>query len=482
MAYLIANASEYIMITGSGVDDVKLSKKGWVYPGIQKSWKIDISPMNYTFDVQAMSIEKLPFTLPAVFTIGPRDEQESLVKFAKLIASHDMASKHVSDLLKGIIEGETRVLAAGMTMEEIFRGAEYFKMQVFDKVQVELDQFGLHIYNANIKQLVDHPGQEYFSLLGQKTQAEVANQAKVDVAEAKYKGDIGAKEREGLTIRNAARVDAETRIFSKLQAGAAVQQGVKVDAETRIFGFKREAEIAEANADLAQKQAEWTKQTRLAQIESEKNSAIREAEMNAVLAQKNALAETERLRGEVLAQATVDYEVSLQNANAAAYQVQKEADAQLYKRKVQAEGLQKEADASLYRKNKDADAELYVKEKEAEGLLLMAEAQADYVRSVMGAFNRNHQNFHDYLMIDRRVYQEMGQINADAIQGLEPKVSVWTTGSASANLGASASNNTADPLASMYMMIPPLFDTIRQQTSNGISGPSSYRISHTEKW
>lgn len=55
-------------------------------------------------------------------------------------------------------------------------GAKKFKEEVFQKVQLELDQFGLVIYNANIKQLVDIPGHEYFSYLGQKTQMEVANQ------------------------------------------------------------------------------------------------------------------------------------------------------------------------------------------------------------------------------------------------------------------------------------------------------------------
>ena len=33
-----------------------------------------------------------------------------------------------------------------------------------------------------------------------KTHEGAVNQAKVDVAEAKYKGDVGAKEREGLTV------------------------------------------------------------------------------------------------------------------------------------------------------------------------------------------------------------------------------------------------------------------------------------------
>lgn len=75
-------------------------------------------------------------------------------------------------------------------MEQIFKGTKEFKQEVFDKVQLELNQFGLIIYNANVKQLVDVPGHEYFSYLGQKVQMEAANQARIDVAEAKMKGEV----------------------------------------------------------------------------------------------------------------------------------------------------------------------------------------------------------------------------------------------------------------------------------------------------
>ncbi|KAI3706845.1 hypothetical protein L6452_24859 [Arctium lappa] len=160
--YRVASASEYLVITGYKIDDIKIAKKAWVLPG--QSYSIfDISPVNYTFEVQAMSAEKLPFILPAVFTIGPRsDDMDSHHKYAKLISPHDKLSHHVNELVKGIIEGETRVLAASMTMEEIFKGTKEFKQEVFEKVQLELNQFGLWIYNANVKQLVDVPGHEYF--------------------------------------------------------------------------------------------------------------------------------------------------------------------------------------------------------------------------------------------------------------------------------------------------------------------------------
>ncbi|KAI8011205.1 Flotillin-like protein 3 [Camellia lanceoleosa] len=161
--YFITGPSEVLAVTGYGIPDIKVAKKTWIWLG-QKFTRVDISPVNYTFEVQAMSAEKLPFILPAVFTIGLRvDCEENMLKYAKLISPHDMLSNHVTELVHGVIEGETLVLAASMTMEQIFKGTKEFKKEVFDKVQLELDQFGLHIYNANVKQLDDVREHEYVS-------------------------------------------------------------------------------------------------------------------------------------------------------------------------------------------------------------------------------------------------------------------------------------------------------------------------------
>lgn len=47
-----------------------------------------------------------------------------------------------------------------MTMEEIFKERQLFKTKVIEHVQTELNQFGLKIYNANVKELQDTPGSE----------------------------------------------------------------------------------------------------------------------------------------------------------------------------------------------------------------------------------------------------------------------------------------------------------------------------------
>ena len=88
------------------------------------------------------------FSLPAVFTIGPDDHPKALRKYALLLTEGGQATtshgrNHVQNIVKGIIEGETRVIVSGMTMEEIFKERQIFKTKIIENVQSELDQFGL---------------------------------------------------------------------------------------------------------------------------------------------------------------------------------------------------------------------------------------------------------------------------------------------------------------------------------------------------
>lgn len=203
------------------------------------------------------------------------------------------------------------MIAASMTMEEIFKGTKDFKREVFEKVHCELNEFGLLIYNANIKQLVDVRGHEYFSYLGQKVQMEAANQAKVDVAEAKMKGEIGAKKSIALTYQSAAKIEAETKIKATQRQGEATKEEIKVKTEVKIFENQREADVAEANAELSTKKAGWGQLAMMAEVEAVKVVAIREAELQREVEKKRALAEIEKLKAEHLSKASVEYGVKV---------------------------------------------------------------------------------------------------------------------------------------------------------------------------
>ncbi|GBC01178.1 hypothetical protein RclHR1_00410005 [Rhizophagus clarus] len=408
--YRISNPNQYLVKTGAFVSDISIRKKGWVFP-FQRSTFFDITPANYTLQLQAMSAEKLEFNLPAVFTIGPKDEPKALERYAKLLAANDKNSDHVKELVRGIIEGETRVIAAAMTMEEIFQERKGFKEQVIKNVQAELDQFGLFIYNANVKQLQDTQGSEYFAYMRMKTHEGAVNQAKVDVAEAKYRGDVGAKEREGLTRRETS----------------------KVEAETILIENERKVSIAEANMNLATKESEFERAKKIAAIEAVQAAKMRESELQKQVEERRLLSETERLRVEYVSKATAEFEAAKANA-----------------------------EARLYEKQKEAEAELFKKQKEAEGLLAVYNAQAQGIKNLMEAFGGDSYAALQYVMIDRGVYQQLAKENANAIQGLKPNITVWNTGN--------ETNEKANPIANIFQSLPPLLSTIQQQT--GISPPN----------
>ncbi|KAI3840638.1 hypothetical protein MKX03_004650 [Papaver bracteatum] len=495
VSYRVAKASEYLVITGYGIPDIKLAKKAWILPG-QTYSRFDISPVNYTFEVQAMSSEKLPFLLPAVFTIGPKiDDHDSLLKYAKLLSSHERHAHEVRDLVLGIIEGETRVLATSMTMEAVFRGAKEFKKEVFDKVQIELNQFGLWIYNANIKQLVDVPGHEYFSYLGQKIQNEAANQAKIDVAEAKMKGEVGAKLRQGQTVQNAATIDAETKIIATQRQGEGKKEELKVNAEIKIFENLRDADVAQANAELATKKAGWAQSAELAQVESVKAVAIKEAELQREVELKNASTRTEKLKAQYLSKASVEYDVKVQEANWELYKKQKQAEAVLFEKQKAADAQKLVAEAQFFAQQQAADGELYAKKKEAEGMVAAAEAQGVYVQTLLQEFDGNYAALRDYMMINGGMFQEVAKINASAVKGLQPKISIWTNGGGS----STGNGNCTEGFAEVYKTLPRLFQTVEEQTGmtppSWLAGPSLNtqkseeqtpllvgRVRNTQKW
>lgn len=105
-----------------------------------------------------MSSEKLSFFVPGFFTIGPCNDEHGLLKYARFVSARHMHCDHVKELVMDLIKSEIRVVAALMTMEEILSDTKLFKQQVFVEVQLELDQFGLRVYNVNVKQLAEVPG------------------------------------------------------------------------------------------------------------------------------------------------------------------------------------------------------------------------------------------------------------------------------------------------------------------------------------
>lgn len=434
-------------------------------------------------NLQAMTKEKLQFLLPVVFTVGPdvnqrganqrggavsehaedanavgedvrnlhqrEDRGDALMKYAMLLAEtgnkkNSPGQQSLDNIVKGIIEGETRVLVSAMTMEEIFAEREEFKRRIFRNIQSELGQFGLRIYNANIKELRDAPDSVYFASLSRKAHEGATNQARIDVAAAQLRGNVGEASRKGEQDREIAKINAETAV-------------AKTD---------RDIERSQAEANLETRRTGLNRDVNIAQIEANRATESKDEDLKRQVEIKRAAAELERLRAKDVVKATIERESQAQKADAAAYQITAEAraafdksqrvtDAAAYKTKT-------DADAWAYAAHKNAEANLVKKQKEAEGMAAMADAYARMGQALGGPAG-----LLTWMMIEKGTFVELAKANAAAVQGMEPKISVWNTGAQAGTEGGQGSS--IDTMRNVYQMLPPLMSTINEQT--GITLP-----------
>ncbi|KHN94768.1 flotillin domain containing protein [Metarhizium album ARSEF 1941] len=475
VGYKISGPDEYLAITGWRIRNVKITKACLVLP-FQRCTRFSVQPHDYAMDLQAMTKEKLQFELPVVFTVGPDVDArgadpcsmdhgersgDALEKYATLLAgSEDKKADprvHVSSIVKGIIEGETRVLVSSMTMEEIFTERELFKKRIFRNIQCELDQFG---------ELKDAPGSVYFASLSRKAHEGAINQARVDVAEAQRRGNTGEAQRKGEQDREIA----------------------KIYAETAVQKTQRDIERAKAEAHLQTEQTHFKRDVEVERVEAERAVQSKDEDLKKEVEIKRAAAEMERLRAKDVVQAAIARESKQHAADAAAYEVSVNArarqeaarlaaDNEAYMTRLNAEArshaAQQTADSEAYRTRTEADAENYAAKqgaeanvfqqiKEAEGISAMADAYGKLARAFGGPAG-----LIQYMMMEKGTYVELANANANAIRGLEPKISVWNTGSN--NVGGEAGGDASAAVRNVYQMLPPLMTTINEQT--GITLP-----------
>jgi flotillin len=293
----------------------------------------------------------------------------------------------------------------------------------------------------SIKELKDAPGSDYFSSLSRKAQEGATNQAKIDVADAQRKGNVGEAEQRGRQDRELA----------------------KIHAETAIKKNEQEIDRKKAEARLEQEKNNLDQTTNNDKIIRELDFAAKQEESKRDVEIKRAAATLERKRATDVVAATIARESSQQAADAEAYRIEAQAkanrlaeqntvDANSYNVRVNAE-------AAKFAAEQMAQAQLCEQAKRAEGIALLADAYAK-LAPVLGGPSGVLQ----YIMIENGSYLELAKANAEGIRGLQPKISVWNTGSN----GDTGGDATA-AVRNIYQTLPPLMTTINEQT--GITLP-----------
>lgn len=252
--------------------------------------------------------------------------------------------------------------------------------------------------------------------------------------------------------------------------GQTKQEISKIDAETAVLETKRKSEKAQADAELTNRQTELDMGIQMNQIKARRAAEARDAELQKDVETKKAGTELERLRAKDLVKSKIARETAEQDADAAYYKSNRVADSKAYAERQEAEAhfftTEQATKASVSRQMQEADAVYHQKMREAEALKAQAEAYKHMAEAFGGA-----QGLLQYMMLQNNTHEKLALANAKAIQGLNPKFTIWNTGSAGGGDGAGAA--AGDPMASIRNVmqnLPPLLTTINEQT--GIAPPN----------
>ena len=224
------------------------------------------------------------------------------------------------------------------------------------------------------------------------------NQAKVEVAQARMTGDVGESEKNGLTKQRISQIEAQTAINETM----------------------RKKEKCAAEADLKKCQVELDLEIQVTQIQAKRSAECKDAELLRQVEIKRAEMEYARLQANDLTKMKIQREKIEQQADAELYASKKKADGEFY-------AQQKTAEALQLRRKVDAETALYGKEKEADGINAVYQAQYEGFLKLKEAFGSD-ETLMRFLMLEKGLFQELAKANANAIQGLNPKINIWNTG------------------------------------------------------
>lgn len=499
--FKVVPANQFMAKTGFLIDGVSISRKTIQLP-FQVIRKIDMHPLTYQFvGTNIMSKEMIGFELPVKFNIAPIHPEKNLqgfINYATRIGG--MTDSEVHALIENIIIGKTREFTSNMTIEDIVRDKNAFKTGVVAHIEAELEENGLEATSANISDIKDPAGVDYFKNLMRKATSEANTISSVAVAEAEKTRIVGEKTREVETRQQETTLEAKAKETESLQL-------------QNISQYERDLTIMRTN----NKQKE-----QLVEIDAHRATQLRKIEVESELNLKKQQQELERLRSEKVVKATAESEAVLKaaqmeaeaikiKADATSAAIRINAEAQLFERTrkaeadqiaqnkkaeadyfaagKQADAIKLKADADLVAQNKQAEADLITSEKSAEATKLKAdadliaqtklaagiqaqlEAQATGLEKIYTVSKENPQLATLYLaMKEGKVFEpdglfdRIGAHQAKAINGLQPKIHIWNTGDQQTGFSHVIKNLTKT--------VPPLLDVLQQQT--GIKLPNEW--------
>ena len=387
-----------------------------VWPLIQDFAYISLKPMTINIDLRgALSLQNIRINVPSTFTIGVSTEPTIMANAAERLLGFKV--EDIEEMAKEIIFGQLRLTVATLTIEQINQDRDSFLELIQKNVGQEMRKVGLYLINVNIADITDNA--DYIESIGKKAASTAVEQARVDVANAERDGAIGKAEADRTKDIQVAKNTAEAE---KGRKEAEADQRVYVEQQEALaVGGENaaQAEIARANADLAEAEASAKQRADVATAQSE-----------AAIAMATYDEEEQKLRASEIARETV-----------AKQQVEIAAEAEAERQRRIARG---EADAILAKYN-----------AEAEGIQNVLESKAKGYSSLVTSASGDPKAAATLLMVEK--IEAMVNAQTEAIRNLKiDKITVWDSGN-----NADGNSATSNFVSSLVQSLPPIHDVAK---------------------
>ena len=374
-SYVKAPPDTAFIITGAGKKKILIGTAGICIPLLNRMDKlllrqvsVDIKTNGYIptkdfigVDIDAIAKVAVMTNREMVRVADPNGDQQyedgpHAGERYRLVPGIDLAMKNFLNMneekivkaLTDSLQGNMREIIGTMELRVISSDRKAFGDQVQEKAQADMNNLGIKIISCNIQKVVDENG--LINALGQDNMSKIQKEAAIAKAEADR--DVAIKQAETSREANDARIGADLEIAKRAN-----------ELALRKADLKKIEDTKKAEADAAY---DIQKQVQMKEVNTETvNAQIAQAEREADLRERQVAIRERELDANVRKQ-----------AEAEKYATQQKAEAELIRRQKDAEASQFEQERAALARKAKAEAEKYAAEQEAAGIKAKYEAEA----------------------------------------------------------------------------------------------------------
>ena len=314
-SYKVCPADRVMVITGPGGRRFVSGGSAFIIPFIMRVDWLSLGAVQSLLrtDTPIPTKDAILIDVNAVANFQIASETMTVDENGKQVKALENAAKNYLNQSKERMEkdvtqvllGKLREVIGKTELKELMENRDTFAATVAESARVDMERLGLQLTTFNIQDFTDR--QNVIANMGAEMAAEISRNAKLASINAEQ--DVAVRQNQ-LDLK---RAELQS-ISDKAQAEADAVKGITAAEQSKTL---KEAEIAAA-------------------------------EKKAVLEQKNAEIEEQKLNATIRKKADADRYAAEQQADAQMYTTQKHADAELYLRQQEAQAIQSTADADAH--------------------------------------------------------------------------------------------------------------------------------------